>query len=153
MACRVWSHEVVPVKVAESKLNRDSIVRLAIFLNSHRKRQLSLAVGDGEQYDDPVPVEPDDLESRLKHARTVLDWRIEDDISFSKIVSRRRAEFSADYESVVESALETARSLKSFCSLWDDEPPLPLAAAARCAKDALFQLSLLQNSSRREVLK
>lgn len=153
MACKVWSHETVPVKIITDELSRDNQIRLALFLNSHRKRRLAFNVGDGEKYEDPIPVPPDDLESRLRHARSIIDLRISDDIAFTKIVSQRRSEFSADYEECVSSALQTARSLKAFAGLWDNEPPLPLAAAARLSRDTVWNLSLLQNSGRKEVLK
>lgn len=152
MAAKVWSHETVPVKIITDVLSRENQIRLAIFLNGSRVRKLAANVGDEDQYD-PISVAPDDLDSRLRHARQVIQFRIEDDISFTKIISRRRKEFTADFESAVESALETARTLATFSAMWDKEPPLPIAAAVKCSKDCVFQLSLLQNSASKEMLK
>lgn len=152
IAAKAWRQEKIPCRILPRNLNREEQIRLVLFLNQHSKRKLALNVGDGEKYDPPIPVELGDLESRLARARGVLDVRLQEDIAFSKIISQQREEFSANYEDVVDSALHTARLLANFARIWDDNPPLPLAAARKFSREAVFQLSLIQNSSKNEML-
>ena len=152
LAAKAWSQKTIPCRILPRNLNREEQIRLVLFLNQHAKRKLAVNVGDGEKYVPPIPIELGDMESRLFRAREVLDVRLQEDIAFSKIISQQREEFSANYEDVVDSALHTSRLLANFSRLWDDASPLPLAAASKFSRECLWQLSLLQNSVRDEVL-
>lgn len=152
LAAKAWRHEKIPCRILPRNLNREEQIRLVLFLNQHAKRKLAVNVGDVEKYVPPIPIELGDMESRLARAREVLDVRLQEDIAFSKIISQQREEFSANYEDVVNSALHTARLLASFARLWDNAPPLPIAAAKKFSSEAVFQLSLCQNSAKDEVL-
>jgi len=151
IGAKMWHHETIPCRKLECNLDRDKQIRLAIFLNQHSHRRLAVNVGDGEDYADPIPVELDDLESRLKHARQILEIRLKDDIAFATLISKRRREFSSTYDECVDDAMQAARSLESFNRLWED-PPLPVSAAAHHAKETVWQLSLLQNSRSEEIV-
>lgn len=151
IGAKMWHHETIPCRKLECNLDRDKQIRLAIFLNQHSTRRLAVNVGDGADYVDPIPVELDDLESRLNHARQILEIRLKDDIAFAAMISKRRREFSSTYEECVDDAVQAARSLESFERLWE-KPPIPVSAATYHAKEAIWQLSLIQNSRSDDVV-
>lgn len=140
-----WHHKHIACRFINEDLEWEEVVRLCFFLNRSNPRSRTAAVPEDISWEDPIYIYNNSLNQRLDRAAETLDKRATEDLALSKVITKRRKEFSATYAEAVESALDALRTISGFARQFP-EPPFPLEAAEFTAKETVHQLSFLGNS-------